>query len=88
VDDTRICPLAYESQKQLDGHVSMLHPAEHAASVVLKRRQAEFIEAQVLFRRRQAEFIAGQALLALCSQPAAFAEVYSDEHADEGMLTD
>jgi hypothetical protein len=88
VDDTRVCPLAYETLKQLDDHVSMLHPAEHAASVLLKRRQAEFIEAQVIFRRRQSEFIAGQALLALGSRPADFAEVYSDEHADEGMLTD
>jgi len=88
VDDTRVCPLAYETQKQLDDHVSMLHPAEHAASVLLKRRQAEFIEAQVVFRRRQSEFTAGQALLALGSRPADFAEVYSDEHADEGMLTD
>jgi hypothetical protein len=88
VDKTRVCSLAHETQKQLDGHVSMLHPAGQPASVALKRRQAEFIEAQVLFHRRQAEFIAGQALLVLGSQPAAFAEAYSDEHADEGMLTD
>jgi hypothetical protein len=88
MDDTRVCPLAYETQEQLDGHVFMLHLAEHAASLVLKRRQAEFIEAQAVFRRRQVEFIASQALLALGSRTAASAEVYSDEHADEGMLTD
>lgn len=88
MDDTCVCPLAYETQEQLDSHVFMLYLAEHAASLVLKRRQAEFIEAQAVFRRRQAEFIASQALLALGSRTTASAEVYSDEQADEGMLND